>query len=361
MAFQINGTTILDANAGGSSAISNVTSLNATGDAAYFEATPSSPYYGTVAGFVSAGYGAPPSPPPTGYQRVIQRFPFATDTDSTYIGDGLVQGYSVTGNSSTTHGYRQGMGFPASINQPDGTSWSSNQEKFTFSSTTYASSAGSLVNAVMSGMGVSAPDTGYIIGGIAGSPSNGNIRNYIQKFSFRSDANASLNTGALNAGKSNGGGHASTIKGYVSTGSSYSGNPGVSPLGITASIESFPFSTDSNATIVGQVTVGRTNAVGQSSPISGYTSGGYLPSPVTSYTTIDKFPFASNTNSTSVGSLTQARTDGCGAGHSSVNYGYTSGGYMQTRIDKFSFSTDSNATTVGSLAKQTWLAAGHQD
>ncbi len=45
--------------------------------------------------------------------------------------------------------------------------------------------------------------------------------------------------------------------------------------------------------------------------ISGYTSGGTIP-PNNSTNTIDKFPFSSNANATDVGDLTQARRESAG-------------------------------------------------
>ena len=100
-------------------------------------------------------------------------------------------------------------------------------------------------------------------------------------------------------------------------------------------IDKFPFSSDANATDVGDLTQGRSTAAGQSSNASGYTSGGESPS---SLNTIDKFPFSSDGNATDVGDLTQARAHI--AGQSSDASGYTSGGEHDINIiDKFSFSS----------------------
>lgn len=140
-----------------------------------------------------------------------------------------------------------------------------------------------------------------------------------------------------------------TISGYTSGGQS--------PTYTT--IDKFPFSTDSNASDVGDLTQARRFPLaGQSSSESGYTSGGASPTTATTlFNTIDKFPFAADGNATDVGDLSQVRIDH--AGHSSQNHGYTSGGrgayspnfvptYRNT-IDKFPFATDSNSTDVGDL------------
>ena len=49
---------------------------------------------------------------------------------------------------------------------------------------------------------------------------------------------------------------------------------GDGPSGNTDLIDKFPFSTDANATDVGDLTVARRETAGQSSIVSGYTSGG---------------------------------------------------------------------------------------
>ena len=66
-------------------------------------------------------------------------------------------------------------------------------------------------------------------------------------------------------------------------------------------IQKYSFTSDANATDVGDLTLARNGVAGQSSSASGYTSGGRTPSNVD---TIDKFPFASDGNATDVGDLT---------------------------------------------------------
>ena len=97
----------------------------------------------------------------------------------------------------------------------------------------------------------------------------------------------------------------------------------------------------------------RGDLAGQSSTTHGYTTGG---DPVpTGGNVIDKFPFSTDANATDVGDLTVARRSV--AGQSSATHGYATGGlqpsrppaYFQHVIDKFPFSTDANATDVGDL------------
>ena len=115
-------------------------------------------------------------------------------------------------------------------------------------------------------------------------------------------------------------------------------------------IEKFPFAINNNATDVGDLTLARTFCCGQSSEVSGYTSGGTIPAPPYSSNVIDKFSFVSNANATDVGDLTG--TIGSAAGQSSDVNGYKSGGSLpgySNVIEKFPFATDGNATDVGDL------------
>jgi hypothetical protein len=140
-------------------------------------------------------------------------------------------------------------------------------------------------------------------------------------------------------------GQSSSISGYTSGG------------GYGNIIDKFPFATDTNATDVGNLTQARSYASGQSSSVSGYTSGGYHAPPGTSLNTIDKFPFAADSNATDVGDLTLAKF--YLTGQSSTTNGYVSGGGNRTAggpttlvntIEKFSFAVNNNASDVGDLS-----------
>ena len=91
----------------------------------------------------------------------------------------------------------------------------------------------------------------------------------------------------------------------------------------------------------------------------GYTSGGDTGAVSD---VIDKFSFSSDGNATDVGDLTVARNN-TPAGQSSSTYGYASGGNtgaVSDVIDKFSFSSDGNATDVGDLTVVRYSSAGQQ-
>ena len=180
-------------------------------------------------------------------------------------------------------------------------------------------------------------------GGISGYASGGKFpqftsHNNIQKFSFTTDANAT-DVGDLTRNVAGASGQSSFTHGYTS-------GPSI--------IDKFTFSSDANATDVGDLTVARGDQAGQSSTNSGF---GYASG---EGTVIDKFPFAADTNATDVGDLTISRQEQ--AGQSSSTHGYNAGtnppyGTTDT-IDKFPFSTDANATDVGDTTAARIRATG---
>jgi hypothetical protein len=211
------------------------------------------------------------------------------------------------------------------------------------------------------------PVTGISSGASSGTNTQGSISGYtsgggvtIDKFPFSTDANATdvgdlLTAGAYRSGQS------SPVSGYTTGGGS--------PAATRNMIQKFPFAVDSNATDVGDLTQARQELAGQSSSENGYASGGRAPTPQGNQpqlSTIDKFSFASDANATYVGALTQAVRDG--SGQSSTDYGYMSGAIItvpdgESRTDtiqKFPFASDANATDVGELTRDEWAHAGQQ-
>ena len=190
---------------------------------------------------------------------------------------------------------------------------------------------------------------GYTSGGQPGT-------DVIDKFPFSSDSNAT-DVGNLTQARYGAAGHSSDVSGYTSGGYAFS------LYDVTNVIDKFPFSSDANATDVGDLIEEIYYPTGQSSDTSGYRSGGYDDNnPVSAYRdTIDKFPFASDGNATDVGDLTLTKREA--AGQSSTASGYTSGGRTPSNvdtIDKFPFASDSNATDVGNLTQARSACAGQQ-
>ena len=193
-------------------------------------------------------------------------------------------------------------------------------------------------------------------GSTSGYTSGGSFsKNEIDKFPFSSDANAT-DVGDLLGFTAQPAGQSSTASGYTSG--------GTTPVATYDTvIQKFSFSADGNSTDVGDLTIGRRWLSGQSSENSGYSSGGQNPTHPTAsagaLNTIDKFPFSADANATDVGDLSV--TSYSLTGQSSTENGYSSGGQQPSRsdvIDKFPFASDGNATDVGNLLQRTSNVTG---
>jgi hypothetical protein len=309
-------------------------------------------FQGTV-----AGYSVASTP-------VFDKFPFATDANATNVGGSMsVNRGSSSGQSSEVSGYISGG---SSTNIID---------KFPFAiDGTTSTDVGDLSVSVNNPMGQSSNVSGYSTGGYQSPgtpPIASRYKTTIDKFPFATNSNAT-NIGALTQARRNGAGQSSTVSGYTSGGQAFQPAP---PDIYVNVIDKFPFATDANATDVGDLTRLTQGNAGQSSDVSGYTSGGYgrLPpgsprpsSPASVRNIIDKFPFATNANATDVGDLTVARQSMGVAGQSSTVSGYSTGGYVPGSgsvniIDKFPFATNANATDVGDLSSSRSGNTGLQD
>jgi len=316
---------------------------------------------GTTSGYTSGGgSGAPNNPPPSTVSNKIDKFPFATDTSATDVADITVARYRHSGQSSSENGYNSNGG--AGGGSP--TDARNVIDKFPFASDANATDVGDTTTSAGQGVrGQSSRENGYSSGG-AESATGQQMVNVIDKFPFSSDTNAT-DVGDLTSNRYFGCAQSSTENGYY-TGGTYPIPMG--GVGYYDEISKFPFSSDANATDVGDLTITSAfNMTGQQSLTNGYASGiRGLTGPPYTYTGIEKFPFSSDANSTSVGDLTvPSRTDN-EAGQSSLNNGYNSGGPVYppyanwTTIEKFPFSTDANATDVGNLTQGRRSAAGQQ-
>jgi hypothetical protein len=243
-----------------------------------------------VSGYTSGGF-APSN------ANVIDKFPFASDANANDVGDLSQARQASAGQSSDSNGYTSGGGLPlANI-----------IDKFSFASDTNATDVGDLTQGRYKAAGQSSSSNGYTSGGRVPTFPIDQAQNTIDKFPFASDANAT-DVGDLTQPKNMSAGQSSETHGYVSGGTLWATSVPY-PNYVVNVIEKFPFSSDANATDVGDLTVGRYGIAGQSSDVSGYSSGGYRssPPPPTILNTIDKFPFSSDANATDVGDLTQAR------------------------------------------------------
>jgi len=313
-------------------------------------------FQGTVAGYAS---GAPPA------TNVIDKFPFASDANATDVGNlSVARGSGLAGQSSGVSGYTSGGYIP-----PAG--YSNVIDKFPFASNGNATDVGDLSVARFSTTGQSSNVSGYASGGYSATPPVPvRYRTTIDKFPFATDSNAT-NIGALTLARRYSAGQSSTVSGYTSGGQrAPQPSPPINTF-LVNNIDKFPFATDAGATDVGDLTILPYTQAGQSSTVSGYTSGGYgrtppgLPaptSPATRRNIIEKFPFATDANATDIADLTVTRSEA--SGQSSTVSGYTSGGYAApsvSTIDKFPFASDTNATDVGDLSSVRSSVAGQQD
>ena len=213
---------------------------------------------------------------PTG--DTIQKFPFSSDTNSVDIAELTVAiGYSAAA-SSLTDGYAYG-----------GYSSSDTMQKFPFSSDSPASDIGELTNAGYDGVANSSKENGYV----KYSPNPGTI----QKHPFSSDssaANLGQNTHGPSFGQS---GANSSTHGY------HLGGGG--PNNITA-MTKFNFSSESEIDSVGSLAANHYRGGGTSDESNGYAKGGRPTNP--SYIdNIQRFPFSSDTDATDVGELSADR------------------------------------------------------
>ena len=129
------------------------------------------------------------------HQNTIQRFPFASDTSVTDVGDLAAAKSHATGNNSSTHGYASGGASPP-IPSPNKVN---TIHKFAFASDGNAADVGDVSLARVDMAGSSSPVSGYQAGG---EP----LTNEIQKFPFASDGNTT-DVGDITVTRMGTGGH----------------------------------------------------------------------------------------------------------------------------------------------------------
>jgi hypothetical protein len=115
----------------------------------------------------------------------------------------------------------------------------------------------------------------------------------------------------------------------------------------------YSFTTDGNATDIGDLTAAREGRVSSSSLTHGYCGNGSG-----STDRIDKFTFASDNDATDVGNTTHADGAGRGGFASSLDYGYAASGTNNNFIHKWSHTTDGNSVDVADVVQVRNNAAG---
>jgi len=311
---------------------------------------------GSASGYLMGGYRAG-----SFYTNTVEKISLTSDGNATDTLDlAVTVGFLGGGNQSLTDGYATG-GVEGTA-PPVSTAYRNHIQKFSFSTEADATDVADLTRAAVCASSQNSTTNGYTSGGKFGpsSPSDPtpltSCTNIIDKFPFSSDSNAT-DVGDLAASLGHLAGQSSSSNGYTTGGYSDPSNV----VDYTSNrIQKFPFSSDTNATDVADLTQARIGVTGSSSDASGYSAGGMVVSPPptgANYNIIDKFPFSSDTNATDVGDLTVAREqEGGGTGISSTSSGYMAGGRVYSpvtticnTIDKYSFSSDGNATDVGDM------------
>jgi len=278
----------------------------------------------------------------------ISSFPFSAPfTVGTYIGGLYGQKTYAAGQSSSTDGFNSGRG----KNPPNSGifTYASSIEKFPFSAPfTIAVVSGDLTTSTGNLAGQSSSTDGYTSGGQTSGGYYG--VNVIENFPFSSPFTVSTDVGDLSIARRGTSGQNSSTTGYTS-GGYY--NPGTATS--SDRIDSFPFSSPfTTATDIGNLSVSKELASGQSSSTEGFVSGGISGSfPATSVSSVDSFPFSSPfATATDVGDLVDAKYGTAGVSGSTDGYaaGGQSGVSDYTTIDSFPFSSPfTAATNIGGI------------
>ncbi|MDP7368668.1 MAG: hypothetical protein QGH83_15575 [Candidatus Pacebacteria bacterium] len=285
-------------------------------------------YAGSQYGYVSGGYS------PT-YENLIQRFSFTSDGNSVDTTQNLTRGViygSSTGSSSSTHGYHAGGYNGGTINVID---------KYEFNTTADATDVGDLSTGRQSSTQTNSQTYGYAGGGSGVPYTNGT-----EKWAFASDGNATA-VGALgpNAYCLAGAGASSATHGYYA--GLYNGG------GSHFIIEKYSFSVDGNSVDVGDLTASTYAAycAGASSATHGYRAGGN-DGGTNKTNVIDRWSFSSDGDASDVGDLVTAA--GNMGGTSSTTHGYSVAGHSTDGgIQKWAYAASSTATSVGNLTTGT--------
>jgi len=149
-------------------------------------------------GYICGGYD-----PSRGYLSGIEKFSFSVDATATIIGNLTQAKNGTSGCNSDTYGYRNGGGPATNV-----------IDRFPFASDTNAVDVGDLLGNMSHGASSTEGSTyGYITGMSSGVPSS-----TVTKYAFSSSSNAVDTTQDLTQGRNAGGAGSSATHGYVSGG-----------------------------------------------------------------------------------------------------------------------------------------------
>lgn len=310
---------------------------------------------GTVSGYTSGGMFRENFS--NGCVRDIRKMPFASEGNLSDVGDLTSCRTSAGGHSSSDRGFvTNGRGTP-------GTNNFNSIQSFPYASDTNSTEVGNFLGGTCVGgyghSSHSSPTDGFIAEGEVNIPSA--CYPVISKFPFATAVGVAVGT----LQKLFASGKRLTSQSSISHGYRSGDYNGPAEPNCFCIINKFPFSGENIETAcIGTLTQSRSCGVGVSSETHGYTAGGRsIPLGPDSTSCIDKFPFASDTNASGVGTLSLCRFDG--AGISSTTDGFVLGGHdIPTAcnglllIDKFPFASDTNASCIGDIAPSVGCQCG---
>ena len=366
MAFQRSGNTLISA-----TRTMSLAQFNVTQDTGVIQVLSAPPAVGTVAAYTSGGQTVP------SYTSKVEKYPFATDTNATSIGNLNYARRDMSGHSSATasftaNGYNGPSQFEVIEQFPFATALPatsfnvgitlSNFGNPTFNRAYFSDSAG-----------LSSPTYGFIAGGwrsnsATSSPLFSQKYSSLHRFAFSHTygSTSAYDIGYGMANRVKGAAISSPAKGYVAGGTYSTSNDSTYANG---QIRNAPFASDANATLGGYLATGRTSVSGGGSTVSGYVFGGVTTIPGTIASSVERFPFATDTNATSLGNLATTISELGPTSSTSSSHFYIAGGattyappavYVAT-ITKYPFSSETSAFSVGNLTTPTYGHTNTQD
>ena len=313
---------------------------------------------GSSYGYACGGYNGK-NGPTSHYGYAIEKYSLTSDGNATDVGDITSVRRGCKGHSSSTHGYITGGNTyptPLSINVI---------ERFPFASDTDSVDWADLTETTRNMAAMANTGThGFTMGGDGTAAPY--YTNVIDKFPFASQTNAT-DWADMTATVSGSAG-CSYISGCY--GYSLGGNwqAPSSPTGYNNTIEKFPFASQTNSVDVADITIPRSGCCGVSSTTDGYCIGGFRPggnpansSPTWTSDIIDKHSFASGGNATDHGDIPAESGAGASsaAGASGTTHAYYAGGMLsynqhnhgrsKEQIQKFAYASNVTASEVGDL------------
>lgn len=295
---------------------------------------------GTQSGFLGGGYLS------AAVGLNIQKFSLTSDADAVDHGADLTVSKSYAGgHQSYSMGYTSGGAHPTSGAEYDVI------DKFPFASSTTATDVGNITDARQGCANANSVTYGYDGGG-TGSPGYDGVVT-IDKFSFTSDGNSTaVGDMVVQRYRVCGNSHIGSGYGYGSGGNRYSGSNLWSNV-----IQKWAFASDGDATDVSNLTLARENPAGSDSTTYGYMAGGNYPgaSDVLEKHQFATTNDATDVGNLTSGIISYgAGVSGIGygyycGGYYSVNF---------DMIQKYSYTSDGDSTDIANLTAAMYEMAG---